>query len=106
MSEYVLGCGHKQYGETGRCAEMSCSNYVNKHSGEPPTDGYTSTPTHLRIYKDEGNAEHPWTLDGADDEGNYTEDVRCFKSVDEAIGCIADFLKDNEEVVEWKWRKR
>lgn len=34
----IAGCGHAIYGDHGRCAEMICDNYVNRHKFQDATD--------------------------------------------------------------------
>lgn len=68
--------------------------------GEDPVwgladDGYTSNPTHLRIWQDETGDEWTWHIDGANSEGRYTEDVRRFVTEQEAIDMIAEFVQEN-----------
>lgn len=64
-------------------------------------DAYTDEPTHVRIFSD-GNE---YFVDGADDEGNYTEMCWSFDSFAEAIEEMADFVKLSTEAgAKWKWR--
>lgn len=58
---------------------------------EPEGDGYTSQPTHVRVYR-EDRPDYPWQVDGADDAGNYTEDVRSFETFGEAIEAVPEFI--------------
>lgn len=67
-------------------------------------DGYTSRPTHLRIYKDEyeGNL---WMIDGADDSGNYTEGLFGYETYAEALAHMETFVEDLTGMgVEWDWQ--
>lgn len=64
--------------------------------------GYTSEPTHLRIYKEDYGDEFPWCLDGVDDAGNFTEDLSRFRTMDECIDVIPQFLADNAHL-NWRW---
>lgn len=78
-------------------------------------DGYTSEPTHIRIYVEEGGLcydEHGQptegdclTIDGADDEGRYTEGVWSgYTSVERAVLDVPNFIRATEaDGVQWKW---
>jgi len=35
MSKELGQCNHSPFNDNGRCAEMTCSNYVNKHLEDP-----------------------------------------------------------------------
>ena len=65
-------------------------------------DAYTDEPTHVRIYSD----GKEWFLDGADDEGNYTEQCWSYDSHEAAAADVAEFVKITSEDsgVKWKWR--
>lgn len=64
--------------------------------------GYTTEPTHLRIYREDHGDEFPWCLDGVDDLGFYTEDISRFRTMDECIHMIPQFLSDNAHL-NWRW---
>lgn len=55
----------------------------------PTCDGYTSTPTHLRIWNEDGD----WLLDAADDAGHYTEFIfDGLASFGEALAEVPGFI--------------
>lgn len=65
---------------------------------------YTSEPTHLRIYREETGDEYVWHIDGADDAGRYTEDVRRFTTMQECLMYADLFVADTKfDGVAWKW---
>ena len=68
-------------------------------------DGYTSEPTHLRIYKEDSGDGWLWQLDGADDDLNYTEDVRSYATHAEAVEAMAQFVTDQDDVATFRWAK-
>lgn len=61
---------------------------------------YTRKPEVLRVYEEDCGDDWPWHLDGFDSNGLYTEDVRRYKSEEEAISHIPDFVKENDDL-EW-----
>lgn len=71
-------------------------------------DGYTSEPTHLRVYNDgyvteEGDGA--WSIDGADDDGNYTEGVWSgYATMADALAEAEAFIEATQrDRVTWKW---
>lgn len=66
-------------------------------------DAYTDEPTHIRIFSD----GREWFVDGADDEGNYTEQCWSYASFDEAGADVENFIKNTATYshVAWKWRQ-
>lgn len=75
------------------------------HPDAPIDDGYTSTPTHLRIYWEETGDEYPWHIDGADNEYRYTEAVWRFATQAEAFAAAPRFITETTDDggVEWRW---
>lgn len=72
-----------------------------------PDRDYASEMTHLRIYKEESGDGYMWHLDGADEVGNYTEEVYRFRTIEKAIKEIPAFIADTtEQGVQWKWRNQ
>lgn len=71
----------------------------NDTYGNP--DGYTTRPTHLRVFSDGGE----WFVDGAADEG-YTESCWSFDSFEEALTALPEFVQNNEahNGVKFDWR--
>lgn len=64
----------------------------------------TTEPTHLRIYREETGDNEVWHLDGADNEGRYTEDVRRFATMEECLMYADLFVADTTyDGVTWKW---
>lgn len=68
---------------------------------------YTTRPTHVRLYSEsypDGNVE--WFIDGADDDGNYTEACWSYDSYGEAVANLADFVEvqTTHAGVVWDWR--
>ena len=57
-------------------------------------DPYTSRPTHLRVYREDTGDEYPWHIDGADNEGRFTEDVRRFETQAECLTYADLFVAD------------
>lgn len=73
-------------------------------SKKEDSDPYTSEPTHLRVYREDHGDEFPWCIDGLDDEGRYTEDVRRFATLAECFMYADLFVADTEyDGVTWKW---
>lgn len=69
-------------------------------------DPYTSSPTHLRIYREETGDEFVWHIDGADNEGRYTEEVRRFATFKECVDSADLVVCDTEyDGVTWQWDK-
>ena len=67
-------------------------------------DTYTTRPTHLRIYREETGDEDVWHIDGADNEGRFTEDVRRFSTHKECIDYADLLVADTEhDGVVWEW---
>lgn len=65
---------------------------------------YTSTPTRLRIWKEDCGDEYPWHIDGTDNEGNYTEDVRRFATFKECINSAEVLVVETTyDGVKWEW---
>ena len=66
-------------------------------------DGYTSEPTHLRLYYE---TETGWGIDGADDAGHYTEAVwYAYTTAAQAARAIPAFIEETKRSgVVWKWR--
>lgn len=57
MSKRRLFCGHLEW-HHGKCAEMTCSNYVNKHVGERwPSDADEEATRELVALADELSAK-------------------------------------------------
>jgi hypothetical protein len=71
---------------------------------EPDGDaGYTSTPTHVRLSGDQPE----WSIDGVDNDLNYTEAVWTFEKFDDAVAAIPAFVKETtEDGIEWQWDKQ
>ena len=64
---------------------------------------YATEVTHLRIF-DEGDG---WALDAADDEGNYSEAVWKYDSMQEALAAAPEFVEALPDYgVTMNWRKR
>ena len=66
-------------------------------------DAYTDEPTHIRIFSD--GVE--WFVDGADDEGNCTEQCWSYDGHASASADVKNFI-DNTALhsgVKWKWRQ-
>lgn len=80
----------------------------SKIRGVTPTteDGYTSEPTHLRIYKDDwiDSSGRPWALDAADEDGNYTEGIESFATFEDAVAAIPVFIMEVTANWQPKWR--
>jgi hypothetical protein len=67
-------------------------------------DGYTSQPTHIRVYREDTGDEYVWHLDGADNDGNYTVEVRTYETMQQALDSIPLFVADSTfDGVEWRW---
>jgi hypothetical protein len=66
-------------------------------------DPYTSEPNHLRIYWEETGDRWKWHLDGADQQGRYTEEVRRFETHEQAVASIPEFVE--ESGVRWRWQQ-
>lgn len=64
-------------------------------------EDYTSSPTWLRVYE-EGDEDFPWMLDGFSRDGGYTEDVRTFRTLEEALAFIPDFVQSNIDTLTWE----
>jgi hypothetical protein len=65
-------------------------------------DEYTDKPTHLRVYRHETGDDWPWHLDGADNDGRYTEDLSRFATRDECFDAAPQFIRDNSHLT-WEW---
>lgn len=66
------------------------------------SDGYTSTPNRVRIFKEDYGDEWPWTLDGIEIEENrrvrgYTEECLRFATFEEAVAAIPRLIADFNE---------
>jgi hypothetical protein len=74
--------------------------------GLTPTlpDGYTSEPTHLRIFREETGDQWPWHVDAADDAGNYTEVVGRFATHDAAVTTMPQFIDEVTACYSPQWR--
>jgi hypothetical protein len=65
--------------------------------------GTTNRPTRLRIFKVTGD-EYPWYIDGTDNEGNFTDDVRQFATHAECLLYADLFVADaTYDGVRWEW---
>lgn len=73
-----------------------------EHDGR--CDGYTSTPTHLRIYREDTGDAFPWHIDGADETGHFTEDVRRYATLEQAVAAMTEFVSDQDGVATFQWR--
>jgi hypothetical protein len=73
-------------------------------------DGYTTEPTHLRVFGEfsmtpDGATHAEWFIDGADDDGNYTESYWSYDTFAEAIADLPDFVEKNATSgVTFVWR--
>ena len=72
------------------------------------TSDYTTRPTHVRLYSDTHSTDDnvEWLIDGADDDGNYTEACWSYDSYGEAVANLADFVEvqATHAGVVWDWR--
>lgn len=63
-------------------------------AGAWPDDGYTTSPTALRIVR-EGDDVNPWVLDAWDRAtGRYTELVWSFETFAQCVASIPDFVAE------------
>lgn len=77
-------------------------------------DTYTTTPTHLRLWADVGlftpatrgepTVYVEWFIDGADDEGNFTEMCWSFDTYAEALECLSEFYEFSRHHYDWQFR--
>lgn len=74
-------------------------------------DTYTTTPTHLRLWADvwvNADTREPvgteWYIDGADDEGNFTEMCWSFDTYAEALMCLSEFYEFSRHHYDWQFR--
>ena len=72
-------------------------------------DGYTTEPTRVRLWADRNGdgVVIEWGIDGADDDGNYTEGCWTYDTRDEALAAIPEFIAAATfDGVSWHWRAR
>lgn len=69
----------------------------------PTDDPYTTRPTHLRMWCDDGE----WFIDGLDEDGRFTEMCWSFDTFAEALASLPEFpLFAAMDKVTWDWRKQ
>lgn len=68
-------------------------------------DDYTSEPNHVRVYVEEWPEGTTFTIDGADDEGRYTEGVWSgYPDLETALRDVPAFVKATTlDGVKWRW---
>lgn len=65
--------------------------------------GYTSQPTHLRLWCG-GDVDARWLLDAADDDGNYTEEISQFGTFEQAVQNMPAFIDEITARYSPRWR--
>jgi hypothetical protein len=64
-------------------------------------DAYTIEPTHVRVFNEDSEQ---WTIDGADNDLNYTESCWSYDTFAEAVAAIPEFVEHaTMSGVRWQW---
>lgn len=68
-------------------------------------DPYTSEPTRVRIFTEEWSEGTSFTIDGADNDGHYTEGCWSgYATLEEALATVPAFIEATTlDGVVWKW---